>query len=117
MRTPIPIVVPCGFRCFVLSLQPAKALAHCSNVFCASLCLFAAIFNFSAAAQPLGNFGLVGVGRIPADSFDFLGIPTDTLGGLFSAMTVDQQSVSAAGSTYRATLYAQPDRGFGDGTN
>src|SRR5205085_8983961 len=79
--------------------------------------LFAAIFNFSAAAQPLGNFGLVGVGRIPADSFDLLGIPTDTLGGVFSAMTVDQQSVSAVGPTYRATLYAQPDRGFGDGTN
>jgi hypothetical protein len=68
-----------------------------------------------ASAQPLVNLGLVGVGRLPADSFDQMGPGVDTLGGLFSGMWLDASSLSQTGSTYYATIYALPDRGFGDG--
>ncbi len=71
--------------------------------------------QFAGAA----NHGLVGVGRIPADSFDKLGANVDTLGGIFSAGYFDQHSwfrTGAPGShTYGGNLYALPDRGFGDG--
>ena len=67
----------------------------------------------------VANHGLVGVGRIPADSFDKLGAGVDTLGGIFSAGYFDQRSwfrTGAPGSfTYGGNLYALPDRGFGDG--
>lgn len=67
----------------------------------------------------VANHGLVGVGRIPADSFDKLGANVDTLGGIFSAGYFDQRSwfrTGAPGSfTYGGNLYALPDRGFGDG--
>lgn len=67
----------------------------------------------------VANHGLVGVGRIPADSSDKLGANVDTLGGIFSAGFFDQRSwfrTGAPGShTYGGNLYALPDRGFGDG--
>ncbi|MBC7930008.1 MAG: esterase-like activity of phytase family protein [Rubrivivax sp.] len=66
------------------------------------------------------NKGLVGVGRIPAGSFDQLGPNVDTLGGVFSSMAFDLSSWrrtgdAANGFTYSGTLYGLPDRGFGDG--
>ena len=66
------------------------------------------------------NKGLVGVGRIDANSFDLLGAGVDTLGGIFSAMHVDGSSLVRTGDetngyTYSGALYALPDRGFGDG--
>ncbi|HTD67661.1 MAG TPA: esterase-like activity of phytase family protein, partial [Candidatus Limnocylindria bacterium] len=61
------------------------------------------------------NKGLVGVGRVSANSFDLLGAGVDTLGGIFSAMFFDQASLAQNGDTYSGTLYALPDRGFGDG--
>src|SRR5262249_8664199 len=70
-----------------------------------------------AVASETVNLGLVGVGRIPADSFDFIGARIDTLGGTFSGMALDLRSVSHIGNTHSTTLYALPDRGFGDGTN
>lgn len=65
--------------------------------------------------------GLVGVGRVPADAFDARGPGLDTLGGIGSAMSFDAGTWSrsgdeAQGFTYSGTLYALPDRGFGDGT-
>src|SRR3954469_13262959 len=78
-----------------------------SLAFAASICI---------QAQPLVNLGLVGVGRIPADSFDQLGPGVDTLGGIFSGMWLDPGSITKVGETYYATVYAQPDRGFGDGS-
>jgi hypothetical protein len=67
------------------------------------------------------NHGLVGVGRLPAASFDQLGEGVDTLGGVFSSMHFDPTSWSRSGDavsgyTYSGTLYGLPDRGFGDGT-
>jgi hypothetical protein len=68
------------------------------------------------------NKGLVGVGRIPADSFDKRGYGTDTLGGIFSAMYFKSEhpfrykTNGSSGTSYNGFLYAQPDRGFGDGT-
>lgn len=69
-----------------------------------------------ALSQPLVNLGLVGVGRLPADSFDQLGPADDTLGGLFSSLWLDPATLTRDGNTYRAVLYAAPDRGFGNGT-
>ena len=67
----------------------------------------------------VANQGLVGVGRLPADSFDKLGAGVDTLGGIFSAMYFDPASWVRTGTpgsyTYSGKLYALPDRGFGDG--
>lgn len=65
--------------------------------------------------------GLVGVGRVPAASFDARGPGMDTLGGIGSGMFLDPASVrfegdQLVGYTYSGTLYALPDRGFGDGT-
>src|SRR5262249_45654547 len=71
--------------------------------------------NITAPAQPLVNLGLVGVGRLPADSFDQLGPGVDTLGGFFSGMWLDASSITKAGDTYSATIYAVPDRGFDNG--
>ncbi len=55
------------------------------------------------------NHGLVGVGRIPADTRDKLG---ETLGS-FSALTHDASSWKrAANGSYSGTFYMQPDRGY-----
>ena len=58
------------------------------------------------------NHGLVGVGRVPAASFDKLGAGVDTLGGFFSSMSIDQTSITKAGSTLSGTLYGLSDRGW-----
>lgn len=66
--------------------------------------------------QGAANRGLMGVGRIPAATFDQAGDRrSDTLSG-FSAMAVDQKSVARAGSTITGRLVALSDRGFGDGS-
>ncbi len=69
----------------------------------------------AALAQPLVNLGLVGVGRLPGDSFDQLGAGLDTLGGIFSGMWIDPATVVHSNGTIHATIYGLPDRGFGDG--
>lgn len=69
----------------------------------------------TAGAQPLVNLGLVGVGRLPADSFDQLGVGVDTLGGIFSGMWLDSPTIVRSNGTIHATIYGLPDRGFGDG--
>ncbi len=65
------------------------------------------------------NQGLVGVGRLAANSFDKLGANVDTLGGVFSGMYFDPSSWVRTGTagnyTYTGKLYGLPDRGFGDG--
>lgn len=66
-------------------------------------------------AQPLVNLGLVGVGRLPADSFDQLGAGVDTLGGIFSGMWLDPSTIVHSNGTIHATVLGLPDRGFGDG--
>jgi hypothetical protein len=62
------------------------------------------------------------VGRVPANSFDRVGPHNDqdTLGGFFSSMVFDQSTTRLTksknkGKSYGGTLYALPDRGFGDG--
>ncbi len=75
----------------------------------------AAAISAAAQAQPLVNLGLVGVGRLPADSFDQLGAGVDTLGGIFSGMWIDQSTVVHSNGIIYATIYGLPDRGFGDG--
>ena len=66
-------------------------------------------------AQPLVNLGLVGVGRVPGDSFDQLGAGVDTLGGIFSGMWLDPATIVHSNGTIHATVFGLPDRGFGDG--
>lgn len=61
------------------------------------------------------NHGLVGVGRVPADTTDARGPGLDTLGGFGSAAFFDPATWSKNGDTYSGVLYALPDRGFGDG--
>lgn len=67
------------------------------------------------------NKGLVGVGRVAAASFDRAGDgQQDTLGGLFSSMHFDVESLrirkGESGATiYEGVLYSLPDRGYGDG--
>jgi len=69
----------------------------------------------AANAQPLVNLGLVGVGRLAADSFDALGPNVDTLGGIFSGMYLNPTAIAQNGGTYSGIFWAGPDRGFGDG--
>lgn len=72
-----------------------------------------------AAAAPAVNHGLVGVGRINANTFDQLGPNIDTLGGTFSSIALVPQTWLVSGSSeqpvYKGILYGLPDRGFGDG--
>ncbi len=77
--------------------------------------LLAAAVSGTAQAQPLVNLGLVGVGRLSADSFDQLGAGVDTLGGIFSGMWLDPTSIVHSNGTIHVTIYGLPDRGFGDG--
>ncbi len=56
------------------------------------------------------NRGLVGAGRLPADTVDFLG---DTLGS-FSSLQVAPGSWKRAGDHYEAILWTLPDRGRND---
>lgn len=59
------------------------------------------------------NSGLVGVGRIPAATRDKFG---ETFGS-FSGFSFDRRTwVRNPDGSYRGTLYAQPDRGFGLGS-
>jgi len=71
--------------------------------------------NPIAVAQPLVNLGLVGVGRLPANSFDRLGPNVDTLGGIFSGMWLDSATLVHSNGAIHVTIYGLPDRGFGDG--
>jgi hypothetical protein len=77
--------------------------------------LLATALGGGASAQPLVNLGLVGVGRLPGDSFDQLGAGLDTLGGIFSGMWLDPSSLVYANGTIQANVFGLPDRGFGDG--
>ena len=56
------------------------------------------------------NNGLVGVGRIPASTKDFLG---DTLGS-FSSLAIDRSSWRFNGTNYTGKLFGLPDRGYND---
>lgn len=79
----------------------------------------------SAAGSDFSGFqnrGLVGAGRIPADTFDALGPGHDTLGGAFSSMVFDRASWkkttnAAGGAVYEGTLYGLADRGAGGDQN
>lgn len=75
----------------------------------------ASIAGVTASAQPLVNLGLVGVGRLPGNSFDQLGAGVDTLGGIFSGMWLDPATIVHSNGTIHATVFGLPDRGFGDG--
>jgi len=77
--------------------------------------LLATALGGTANAQPLVNLGLVGVGRLPGDSFDQLGAGVDTLGGIFSGMWLDPATIVHSNGTIHVTIYGLPDRGFGDG--
>ncbi len=88
-------------------MKPHRLLSLCS----ASLLAAGA----AASAAPLVNLGLVGVGRLPGDSFDQLGAGVDTLGGIYSGMWLDPATLVHSNGTIHATIYGLPDRGFGDG--
>ena len=69
--------------------------------------LSAQIINFGG--QTYVNQGLVGVGRLPANTLDEFG---ETFGS-FSAFTLDQSTWHRnTDGSYAATLYTQPDRGY-----
>jgi hypothetical protein len=54
------------------------------------------------------NQGLQGIGRLSADTRDFLG---DSL-GLFSSLAMDLSTWRRTGGSYQCTLYTLPDRGY-----
>ena len=85
------------------------------KLYLTALSALALTASVSTQAQPLVNLGLVGVGRLPADSFDQLGAGLDTLGGIFSGMWLDPASLVYANGTIQANVFGLPDRGFGDG--
>lgn len=60
--------------------------------------------------QRFTDDGLVGSGRLSAQTVDFLG---DTLGS-FSSLAIDQRSWRREGDHYVATLWTLPDRGRND---
>lgn len=79
------------------------------------LAVMLAALSLSVHAQPLVNLGLVGVGRLPADSSDTLGPNVDTLGGIFSGLYLNSSAIVQNGGAYSGTMWGLPDRGFGDG--
>jgi hypothetical protein len=92
----------------------------------ASVAVFASCISSTMAQDPFAEFanqGLVGVGRVPANSFDRVRPHRnqDTLGGIFSGMYFDASTLRIGGgnskkaTSYEGTLFALPDRGFGDG--
>src|ERR1043165_4114682 len=98
----------------VIGVTPTnKTKEQMKNTCLTAMAAFACAATLTTQAQPLVNLGLVGVGRVPADTLDSLGM--DTLGGMFSSLWLDPVTVSKNGDTYGATLYPLPDRGFGDG--
>lgn len=60
--------------------------------------------------QTFVNHGLVGTGRLSAQTTDFLG---DTLGS-FSSLAIDKASWHKVGNHYEGTLWTLPDRGRND---
>jgi hypothetical protein len=80
-----------------------------------SLSLLLAMGLASASEAQLVNLGLVGVGRVPADSYDALGPNVDTFGGIFSGLHLDASLLSKTGDTIAGPIWGLPDRGFGDG--
>lgn len=86
-----------------------------------SLSLASVLAGPSALSQFVGfqNHGLVGVGRLDANAFDQAGAGLDTLGGIFSSMSILPGSVERTGTpgsfSWSGVLYGLPDRGFGDG--
>ncbi|MCY7375363.1 MAG: esterase-like activity of phytase family protein [Pyrinomonadaceae bacterium] len=82
---------------------------------CAGFVYLMCAAQAQAQFNGFSNQGMVGVGRIPANSFDRLGENVDTLGGMFSAMAFDQATRQQNGNIFSGTLYGLPDRGFGDG--
>ncbi len=83
-----------------------------------SLTLSALVASVALAQGQFAGFvnkGLVGVGRVPARTFDKFGDgQQDTLGG-FSAMAVDTNSLAYSDGKISGRLIGLPDRGFGDG--
>src|SRR4029434_8425226 len=102
----------------ILSSSPVR-------VALASVAVLANCISSTLAQDPVAGFanqGLVGMGRVPANSFDRVRPHRnqDTLGGIFSGMYFDASTLRVNGSkkketSYEGTLYALPDRGFGDG--
>lgn len=66
--------------------------------------------SVSLHGQTFVNQGLVGAGRLPADTVDFLG---DTLGS-FSSLQVAPGSWKRVGDHYEGVLWTLPDRGRND---
>lgn len=66
--------------------------------------------SVSFAGQTFVNHGLVGTGRLSAQTVDFLG---DTLGS-FSSLGVDKASWRRVGDHYEGVLWTLPDRGRND---
>ena len=64
----------------------------------------------SLRGQTFVNQGLVGAGRLPADTVDFLG---DTLGS-FSSLQIAPGSWKRVGDHYEGILWTLPDRGRND---
>lgn len=62
------------------------------------------LVSLTAQSQPLVNLGMVGVGRLPGDSFDQLGPGLDTLGGIFSGMWVDHSTVVHSNGTIHVAV-------------
>ncbi|WP_159727070.1 esterase-like activity of phytase family protein [Methylosinus sp. Ce-a6] len=69
--------------------------------------------SISLGGVSFTNQGLVGTGRLPAATIDFLG---DTLGS-FSSLAIDPYSWRQVGSSFVATMFALPDRGLNDPAN
>jgi hypothetical protein len=79
--------------------------------------LFLSLAPASAQITSFVNNGLVGVGEINANAVDTTGL--DTIGGIFSAMAFNQNSLqvttnSQGATVYSGTLYGQSDRGLND---
>ncbi|WP_213980480.1 esterase-like activity of phytase family protein [Sphingomonas sp. dw_22] len=66
--------------------------------------------SISLHGQTFINRGLVGTGRLPADTVDFLG---DTLGS-FSSLQIAPGSWKRVGDHYEGVLWTLPDRGRND---
>ncbi len=64
--------------------------------------------SVAAGGTTIVNQGLQGVGRLSANTRDFLG---DSLGS-FSSLAVDLATWRRSGDTYTGTLYTLPDRGY-----
>jgi hypothetical protein len=97
-------------KTLLISLLLIPGLAGASSFTSPHLAQGTGPHTVELGGQRFVNYGLVGAGRLSAQTVDFMG---DTLGS-FSSLAIDRKSWRRVGDHYEATLWTLPDRGRND---